>query len=208
MHNIFIHGLGQNSSSWNETISHMEIQDNIIYPELSSFIKEGDVSYLKLYKAFSEYCDSISEPLNLCGLSLGAVLVLNYTIDNPQKVKSLVLVAAQYKMPKALLKVQNIIFRFMPESTFKSMGMKRNDFISLTNSMMNLNFDKGLKTISCPVLVLCGEKDIPNKKATKELAETITGAKIQFIKDAKHEMNIDAPKELAELLNSFYHKHQ
>lgn len=207
MHNILIHGLGQNSSSWNKTISHMEKQDNIIYPELSSFVKDGDVSYSKLYKAFSEYCDNISEPLSLCGLSLGAVLALNYAIDNPQKVKSLVLIAAQYKMPKALLKVQNIIFRFIPEVSFKSMGMKKRDFIELTNSMMSLNFNEDLKNISCPVLVICGEKDMPNKKATKNLAKSITKSEIQFIKNVKHEVNVDAPKELAEILNDFYHRH-
>lgn len=207
MHNILIHGLGQNSSSWNKTISHMEKQDNIICPELSLLIKEEGISYSKLYKAFSEYCNNSSEPVSLCGLSLGAVLALNYTIDNPQKVKSIVLIAAQYKMPKALLKVQNIIFRFMPETSFKSMGMKKNDFIELTNSMMNLNFNEDLRNISCPVLVLCGEDDLPNKKATKNLAKSITTAEIEFIKNAKHEVNVDAPKELAEILNGFYNRH-
>lgn len=208
MHNILIHGLGQNSSSWNKTISYMVRKDNVICPELSSLLKDEDMTYSNLYNAFSAYCKNISDPLNLCGLSLGAVLALNYTIDNPQKVKSLVLIAAQYKMPKALLKLQNIVFRFIPETSFKSMKMRKKDFIELTNSMMNLNFKEGLKNISCPVLVVCGEKDIPNRKATKKLAENIVKSEILFIKNANHEVNIDTPKELAEALNYFYNKHQ
>lgn len=208
MHNILIHGLGQNSTSWTKTIAYMERQDNIIYPDLFSLINDSDVSYSKLYEGFSEYCNNISEPLSLCGLSLGAVLALNYTIDNPQKVKSLVLIAPQYKMPKALLKVQNIIFRFIPEASFKNMGLRKKDFIKLTNSMMNLNFNEGLNNISCPVLVLCGEKDIPNKKAAKYLAKNIRKSELKFIKNAKHEVNLDAPKELAETLNDFYSKYQ
>lgn len=206
MYKVFIHGLGQNASSWSETISYMEYQKSSVYPELSSFIEKEDVSYSKLYKGFAEYCDSISEPLNLCGLSLGAVLALNYTLDNPEKVKSLVLIAPQYKMPKLLLKFQNTLFRFMPESAFRSIGMTRNDFIALTNSMMDLNLDKDLKTITCPVLLLCGEKDRANKKATKELAKRIEKAEIQFIKNSKHEMNLDSSKELAKTLDSFYSK--
>ena len=48
-------------------------------------------------------CDKENEEIVLCGLSLGAVLTLNYAIDHPDKVKALVLIAAQYKMPKKLL---------------------------------------------------------------------------------------------------------
>ena len=43
----------------------------------------------------------------------GAVLALNYAIDFPQKAGSLVLIAPQYDMPKFLLKVQNVLFKFM-----------------------------------------------------------------------------------------------
>ena len=204
MQNILIHGLGQKSSSWNKTISYMVDQENIICPDLSSFLGQEDITYSSLYKAFSEYCDNIPKPLNLCGLSLGSVLALNYAIDNPTKVKSLVLIAAQYKMPKVLLKLQNIIFRFMPEKSFKSIGMTKKEFIELINSMMNLNFNEGLKNLSCPVLVLCGEKDVTNKKASKNLAKIILKSEIFFIKNTKHEVNTDNPKELAEIINHFY----
>lgn len=206
MKHILIHGLGQKASSWNETISYMTGQDTIICPELSLFIKEKDASYSNLYTAFSEYCNNISGPLNLCGLSLGAVLALNYAIDNPKKVNSLVLIAAQYEMPKTLLKLQNIVFKFIPGKSFKSMGLSRNDFIKLTSSMMNLNFNEGLNNILCPVLLICGDKDSPNKKATRNLYESISQAEIIFIKDAKHEVNNDNPKELAEILNDFHNR--
>ncbi|MFR4162069.1 MAG: alpha/beta fold hydrolase [Paraclostridium sordellii] len=108
---------------------------------------------------------------------MGAVLVLNYVIDTPKKVNSLVLIAAQYEMPKTLLKLQNMVFKFISEKSFKSMGMRKTDFIKLTNSMMDLNFNEGLKNILYPVLLLCGEKDKPNKKAIKNLAEMISKAK-------------------------------
>lgn len=208
MQRILIHGLGQKSSSFSETTSYMIGQDNIVCPELSSFIKGEDVGYSNLYKAFSDYCNSFSEPLDLCGLSLGAVLALNYAIDNPKKVNSLVLIVAQYEMPKTLLKLQNIVFKFISEKSFKSMGIRKKDFIKLTNSMMDLNFNEGLHNISCPVLLICGEKDKANKKATKNLAERISKAEMKFIKNAKHEVNNDAPEKLADILNDFYYGKQ
>lgn len=48
MHNILIHGLGQNSSSWNKTISYMTEQDNIICLELSLFIKDKKCIILRI----------------------------------------------------------------------------------------------------------------------------------------------------------------
>lgn len=117
-----------------------------------------------MYSSFCEYCNNFSEPLNLCGLSLDAVLALNYAIDFPQRVKSLILIAPQYDMPKFLLKVQNVLFKFMPESQFKDIGLTKKDFITLTNSMANMNFTSGLENVSCPVLVFCGEKDNVIKK--------------------------------------------
>lgn len=106
-------------------------------------------------------------------------------------------------MPKFLLKLQNIIFRFMPEKSFVGTGLRKTDFIELISSMMNFTLSEGLKNISCPVQVLCGERDNTNKKAAKKLAENIIGAKIQFVKDANHEVNIDTPKELAKMLMNF-----
>ena len=56
-----------------------------------------------MYAAFCDYCGGFSQSLNLCGLSLGAVLALNYAIDFPQRVNSLILIAPQYDMPKFLI---------------------------------------------------------------------------------------------------------
>lgn len=117
-----------------------------------------------MYVSFCEYCNSISEPLNLCGLSLGAVLALNYAMDFPQKVSFLVLIAPQYDMPKFLLKVQNVLFKFMPESKFKDIGLKNNDFITLKYSMAEMDFTNGLYKVNCLVLVICGKRIMSIKR--------------------------------------------
>lgn len=137
---------------------------------------------------------------------MGGVLALNYAIDNPLKVKSLVLIGAQCEMPKTLLKLQSIVFRLLPEKSFKGMGLGKEEFIKLTNSMMNLNFREKLKNISCDTLVICGEKDKVNKKATNNIAKGIMKSEIHFVKNAGHEVNTDASKELAKIMKSFYYK--
>ena len=201
---ILLHGMGQNASSWNETISFLPNTSEIVCPELSDFFSEGNCYYSKMYTAFCDYCNNFSEPLNLCGLSLGAVLALNYAIDYPRRVKSLILIAPQYDMPKFLLKVQNVLFKFMPESQFKDIGLTKKDFITLTNSMADMDFTSGLEKVSCPVLVLCGEKDNVNKKAAVKVAEKLSKAKFGTIENSGHEVNIDNPNGLAKAMKELY----
>ena len=54
----------------------------------------------------------------------GGVLALNYAVDHPEKVQQLVLIAPQYKMTEKLLRFQNLLFRFMPDSMFQQMGFE------------------------------------------------------------------------------------
>ncbi|WP_152656649.1 alpha/beta fold hydrolase [Oceanobacillus sp. CFH 90083] len=76
------------------------------------------MDYRHLYQHFFDYCEGLDGPIHLCGLSLGAVLSLNYALDRPEKVHSLILLNAQYKMPRFLLAVQNVMFRLLPNSVF------------------------------------------------------------------------------------------
>ena len=54
------------------------------------------------------------EKIDLCGLSLGGILALNYAIDYPNKVEKLVLIGTPYRVPKVMFSIQNIIFKFLP----------------------------------------------------------------------------------------------
>lgn len=203
MANVFIHGLGQTPLSWEKTVKYMDFITDVYCPDLSEMLQDKDISYDNLYKTFSVYCDGIAGKINLCGLSLGAVIALQYAIEHPGKVESMILIAAQYKMPKMLLTFQNMIFRFMPKKMFQQMGFGKKDFIVLSKSMMNIDFSHQLKDIKCPVLLLCGEKDKANKKASIELSENLPNSKFQLIENSGHEVNIDNPEELAAVIHKF-----
>lgn len=74
MQYIFIHGIGHDPSSWDKTISFFTKPIHAMCPDLVMLINHNDSTYSNLYRAFSDYCKNIPEPLNLCGLSLGATL--------------------------------------------------------------------------------------------------------------------------------------
>ena len=200
---LYLHGLGQNAGSWNKAIEATEVLDHSVCLDLSEMVKGKAATYSTLYSAFVELCDAENEEIILCGLSLGGVLALNYAIDYPQKVKALVLIATQYKMPKRLLKLQNTLFRFMPQSMFQQTGFGKLDFISLCDTMVALDFSDSLNQVSCPVLVVCGEKDKTNKRASIELADIMKHSQFKEIPRTGHEVNLESPEELASLLREF-----
>lgn len=206
MKQIYLHGLGQNPDSWNKVIGQLETAEHSRCPDLSELIQGQEVTYQNLYAAFSAMCDAIEEDISLCGLSLGGVLALNYAIEHSEKVKSLVLIATQYKMPKKLLNFQNAIFRLMPKSMFQQTGFGKTDFLKLCSTMMELDFSDLMYKVSCPTLVICGEKDSPNKNASIELANILTNAEFRVINGTGHEINTEAPEKLTETLRDFYNK--
>ncbi len=70
-----------------DTVIHIEI----LCPNLSSYLNGKEASYENLYASFAEYCNKNDEQIDLCGLSLGGILALNYASDFPNKAKTFIL---------------------------------------------------------------------------------------------------------------------
>lgn len=109
MKKILVHGSGHKATSWKKTIEYMKDNKDILCPNLYSILNGKDASYTNLYSAFTEYCNEINGKINLCGLSLGGILALNYALDFPEKVQSLILIGTPYKVPKIMFSIQNIL---------------------------------------------------------------------------------------------------
>ena len=201
---LYLHGVGQKPDSWNRVIKETKVSESSVNLSLAEMLEGKSATYKELYSAFSSECDKENNGIILCGLSLGADLALNYAIDHSDKVKALVLIAAQYKMPQKLLKVQNMLFHLMPNSAFNKMGFKKADVISLCGTMAELDFSDSLHKVSCPVLIVCGEKDNANKKTSKELCNYLNNSYFHELIKTGHEANIEAPEELAIVLQRFY----
>ena len=66
--------------------------------------------------------------------------------------------------------------------------------------MRTLDFSAGLKDIMCPVIIICGEKDTVNLKASKRLAKLLPQAELHIVPGAGHEINKEAPEAIAAIL--------
>lgn len=203
MRMILIHGLGQTLEAWTETLAHLgtEKAECVDLPEL---LQGRACTYGALGQAFADCCGEKGEAVDLCGLSLGAVLALEYAVRHPERVRSLVLIGAQYKMPKLAIKLQNMVFRRMPAMAFRGMGFSKQEILLLTKSMENLDLSEELGRAACPALVVCGERDRANRRAAASLAERLPHAALRIIPGANHEVNVDAPEALAAAMRNFY----
>lgn len=204
MKKIFVHGLGQNASSWDGTISHMEHKGSISCPDLVSLLGGREARYPDLYSSFARYCDQEGGQLHLCGISLGGVLALHYTLDRPEEVDSLVLIGTPHKTPKAMLGVQNTIFHLLPRCFFKGMGFCKEDILALGSSMREMDLSGRVRDVRCPVLIVCGKKDRANLRPAQYLSAHIKGARSEILEHTGHVVNEEAPEKLARILDGYY----
>ncbi len=202
MKKVLIHGSGHKATSWNKTLEY--INDDVLCPELSSILDGKEASYDNLYASFVKYYNDIEGKIDLCGLSLGGILALNYTLDYPDKVNSLILIGTPYKVSKVMFGIQNVIFKFLPKSLFEDMAFNKKDTFILGSSMKNLDFSDRVSKIECPTLIICGEKDKTNIKSAYYLSKNNKGSQLEIIKNTGHIINEESPKELALLINNFW----
>lgn len=205
MKNILIHGLGQNNHSWDKTRNYLKDKGlDAICLNLYDITIDNFMDYRNLYNSFANFCNSQEGKINLCGLSLGGILELDFVKEYPEKVNSIIIIGTPYKIPKTLFKMQSIIFRIISKRTFEKMGCSKRDFIALMSSMSNLNIAKDLETISCKSLIVCGSKDNVNMESAKTLNKCIANSEFKIISNSAHEVNIDNPKELSNIIYDFW----
>ena len=118
MKTVLLHGLGQTAQDWKEVVRQLSTS-SVECPELFSSTG-NEISYSRILADLERQYSNATEPLHICGLSLGALLALDFTIRHGDKVASLVLIGAQYKVPTFLIDFQNFLFRCMPSKSFDS----------------------------------------------------------------------------------------
>ena len=87
MTNILVHGLGQTEQSWDKVIEELNKSNiEVSNPNLFNLAKNYQINYENIYRTFADYCDSFKDKINLCGLSLGGILAIDYAIEHPEKI--------------------------------------------------------------------------------------------------------------------------
>ncbi len=104
---LFLHGLGETPQAWNGVINEFESIDALT----PTVFDQPSGTPWSLHERTDELAASLNDPVDVVGLSLGAVMGLDLAIRHPRMVRSLFLSAPQARPPKALMCIQSVLMR-------------------------------------------------------------------------------------------------
>ena len=229
---IFIHGSGGDHSAWSNQYAALHKHYNIVAVDLPGHGRsEGSGK-----SDIENYCLSVKKLFDilqlknviLVGHSLGAAITLQFALNYPQTIYGIVTVGGGMKMP-----VNPAIFEFLKtnptesvelickfsvakanrekfmEPLMKSLAQARIDVLQGDLSACD-KFDVSpeINKISLKALVICGAEDkMTPPEFSRQISESISGAKLCLIEGAGHMVMMERPKEFNEALYQFAIKH-
>ena len=199
---IFLHGLGQDKTVWDDVTAALPHQDCLAL----ELFEDGKMpeNFAILTEQVANSLQEIEEDFILIGLSLGGVLALALSQYHFMHLKGLIISGAQYRLKGNLLyKMQLLVFQLLPQSVFKKQGAAKRPFLTFLKSMSNLDLSERIKHIQLPTLILCGQRDKPNLLPAKEMVELIPHAKLAVIKKGGHLLNTEMPTIFATEITDF-----
>ena len=197
MKTVFLHGLGQTKKDWENIVNSTSGQTECL--DLFS-INDGAITYSSIYNYLEAQLATEKEPFRICGISLGGILAMDYAIHHANNISALVLIGVQYKVPRFIFTIQNILFNLLPDKAFSDTGLSKKQMLKLTKSMKKLDLSKDLNKITCPVTIMCGANDKANIKASKSLDCLLLNSSLHIIPNAGHELNKEVPEVIMEVM--------
>ena len=225
---IFIHGSGGDHSAWSNQYAALHKHYNIVAVDLPGHGRsEGSGK-----SDIENYCLSVKKLFDilqlknviLVGHSLGAAITLQFALNYPQTIYGIVTVGGGMKMP-----VNPAIFEFLKtnptesvelickfsvakanrekfmEPLMKSLAQARIDVLQGDLSACD-KFDVSpeINKISLKALVICGAEDkMTPPEFSRQIVESISGAKLCLIEGAGHMVMMEKPDEFNEALKDF-----
>lgn len=202
----FLHGVGGSPLSWEEQVSKLPAQLPARAPWLRG-MRPGSHEEFSLAAAAADIrlslkLDGVNEGA-IVGHSLGAMVALQCAIDDPESVSHLVLVAGQARPSTAMLRTQRFMLRFMPARRLAAQGVSKERLMEALRTGDQFEGAGSLDQVACPTLVVCGARDTANVPASRYIAESVPGARLELVDGAGHDVMHEATAAFNALLYDF-----
>ena len=197
---VFLHGLGQDESSWSKVQHHMSSYCTEALP----LFDKSDDHYPDIRKKVLNLLQDQRQPFVLVGLSLGGVLALDLSQNDLPLLKGLVLSGTQYKLKgNWLYLLQLWLFRTIPKWVFKKQGADKQQMLTLLEDLVDLDLSQAARSTQVPSLVICGSKDRANLNASRSLKNLLPQASLKLIENGGHTLNTQSSEQLAQEIKTF-----
>ena len=199
---VLLHGLGTGPEAWRPQLDELGSERAVVAPRLAldgGFTIKGEAD--RLLRELS------GDPLDVCGLSLGALVGLQMALEQPERVRRLVLCAGFAALPRrfrALQSVVGTIAALVPVRLRSGLGgLDRPAIRAVFREGRRFDVSDELGRLTMPVLVLVGDQDRANLGLSGALAAALPNARLELVRGAGHVANVDAPEAFTEAVRSF-----
>ena len=203
---VLLHGLGQAPMAWEDVVVPLYSSRRLLTPWVPG-LKPTEKQRVPVADAAAKLDTDLMlegmQQVDLGGLSYGAVVATRLAADFPERVRRLVLMAGMVRPPKALMKMQLQMLKMMPASRLADSSVSKERLLHTLEIVRDINLTDALPKITAPTLVLIGSKDVANRSAAQALASGISGAELREVPGAGHQINVEQPKVLVEILRDF-----
>jgi 3-oxoadipate enol-lactonase len=213
---VLLHGLGTGPSAWTPQIEAFAGEREVIAPLLLLDL-DGAV------RQVHDIADA-EKAVDLCGLSLGALVALRVAIERPQRVRRLVLAAGFARLPRRLRALQLLLggaIRVLPRRALvrglasavprpyradaeRALAHASPAAVSrVMRAGARYDVTAAAERLDVPTLVVCGERDRHNVPLSRGLAELLPRAELRLVSNAGHVVNLEQPEAFNALLREF-----
>ncbi|MCK4841361.1 MAG: alpha/beta hydrolase [Methylococcales bacterium] len=234
---LFIHGLGTSSKDWEYQLNFFISHYQVITVDLRGHGQTTKAQGTYSIKLFADDIAKLLKKLNITnihivGLSLGGMISFQLARDNPELVKSMVIVNSWSHFPinnlktrlkfyARLLMIQFMSMKKVGEAIASSLfpekkqrklrelfveRFKKNDKSSYTKSLKSIviwDFTKELYKIKCPSLIVTADHDYSSIQSKKDYIKLMPNAQLQIIENSHHGVTIEKPEEFNQILSKF-----
>lgn len=191
---LFLTGLGDSNDVWDDILARLT-PSHVDVLSLADLMTGETFGLGGANETIQARLGDRSASTHLIGHSAGSMVAMSYAATHP--VSSLYLSAPNLQPPRALMALQNVVFKIMPQSTFAKLGLTKTQLLSAISELQDPSIARLAGTIEAPTTVACGSKDRVNLNAGRRVAEIIPGADFALIPDASHEWPRKMPGEFA-----------
>ena len=227
---VFIHGLSDNLFYWEVLATHLKKYYQVLRIDLrghgESELGSDDISISTYSNDLNNLLNELNiTNVNLVGFSLGGAVALDFTISNPQKVDSLVLMSSFYKSDEYVASIFNqfksnleigfdefydfmvplvlcpdIIDKHAKElEMFKQLASPNANtkaYLESVDACLNFNVENQLSEINVPTLILAGQYDeIFPLNIQRGLYNKINNSKLIVLDNTKHNLLVGKNNE-------------
>lgn len=221
---VLVHGFGLDSRIWKKQVKELSKTNKVITYDLRGFgrssLPTGKYSHHDDLYALLNHL-GIKEA-KLVGHSFGGEVAVNFALEYPEKVRSLVLISSALGGVKADTKewdklqklgregdIEGLKNRMLENSVFK--GLDNNDrelveeiiqdysgyhFQNIDPREYIKSYERVAELSSIPVRVIIGENDLDIQKKVAQIFEKELGIKSEIISDSGHMVILEKPKEV------------